>query len=234
MSLVRSAGPIEQPKSVSTWLAGEGNPEFTRRVRTMLAGDGAARVFTSGMVVAALTLDPEVTVAVKSGGNTGDGTLTMDATHPLRAGAKKGKYTVRCIATASNSGTFLLKDPDGFEIETFVVGATVDNDLKFVVADVGDDFAVGDGWDLTVDPGSLKYVRLDPVGEDGSQIAAGISLFAVEAPEDVDTDFIVIEAGPTLVHLDELAWPDGITADQRATAEGQLERLGIRGTPGTA
>ena len=50
--------------------------------------------------------------AAKSGGNTGNGTLTMDVTTPIRTGAKAGIYTVRFIAAASNNGTFRVEDPD--------------------------------------------------------------------------------------------------------------------------
>jgi len=90
------------------------------------------------------------TPAAKSGGNTGGGTITMDITTPVGAGAKEGVYTVRCIAAASNSGTFRVLDPDGFNLGDIAVGGTFDNDIKFVIADVGTDFIVGDGFDVTV------------------------------------------------------------------------------------
>ena len=42
-------------------------------------------------------------VAAKSGGNTGTGTLTMDATTPILAFAIAGVYAVRCIEAAACS-----------------------------------------------------------------------------------------------------------------------------------
>lgn len=88
--------------------------------------------------------------AAKSGGNTGGGTLTMDATTPVLAGAKAGVYTVRCIATNTNGGQFIVVAPDGISLGQAIVGTTFSNQVKFALADLGTDFAVGDGFDITV------------------------------------------------------------------------------------
>ena len=89
--------------------------------------------------------------AAKSGGNaTNTGALTLDATTPILAGAKVGVYMVRCIAAASNSGTFRVSDPDGFVLGDVAVGATFANDIKFAIADGTQDFIVGEGFDITI------------------------------------------------------------------------------------
>jgi len=107
--------------------------------------------------------------AAKSGGNTGTGTLTLDATTPTLFGATPGVYTVRCITAATNGGQFLVNTPSGTSLGTFSLpgtaggSATFSNQIKFALADGGTDFAVGDGFDITVTavaPGAQKYQRV--------------------------------------------------------------------------
>lgn len=88
--------------------------------------------------------------AAKSGGNTGNGTLTMDATTPVLYGAHAGVYTVRLIAAAANAGTWRVTAPDGTVLGDVAVGATFSNRIKFATADGATDFIVGDGFDITV------------------------------------------------------------------------------------
>lgn len=107
--------------------------------------------------------------AAKTGGNTGNGTLTMDATTPVRPGAKVGVYSVRIVAAALGGGTFSVTDPDGFLIGDAAVGSTFDNDIKFATAAGDTDFIVGDGFDVTVAAGSNKYTLSVAASIDGSQ-----------------------------------------------------------------
>jgi hypothetical protein len=111
--------------------------------------------------------------AAKAGGNTGNGTLTMDATTPVKAGAKVGIYRVRFVIAAANNGTFIVEDPDGIQIGTIVMAAgagAFDDVIKFAIADGATDFIVGDGFDVTVAAGSGKYVLSLAAATDGSQI----------------------------------------------------------------
>jgi len=108
--------------------------------------------------------------AAKSGGNTGGGTLTLDVTTPILANARAGVYTVRCTAAATNSGTFRVTDPLGNVLGDVVVGSTFADQIKFVLADVGTDFIVGDGFDVTIAAGSGKYTLSLSAAVDGSQI----------------------------------------------------------------
>lgn len=96
--------------------------------------------------------------AAKSGGNTGNGVFTIDATAPVLSGAKAGVYTVRCITAAANGGTFRVEDPDGYVLGDVLVAATFSDDIKFSIADGGTDFVVGDGFDVTVTLGNAQWV----------------------------------------------------------------------------
>lgn len=90
------------------------------------------------------------TSAAKTGGNTGNGTLTVDATTPVLFGGQPGIYTVRCIAAATNAGTLRVTAPDGTVLGDVAVGGTFSNRIKFATADGSTDFIVGDGFDITV------------------------------------------------------------------------------------
>lgn len=128
----------------------------------------------------------EASSAAKAGGNTGTGTLTLDAVNPVRLGAKVGVYQVRCIAAASNNGTFRVFDPEGFDIGEIVMAGgagAFDNDIKFALADSGTDFIVGDGFDVTVAAGSGKWVKSVATAIDGSQDPQAVLAADVEAAE---------------------------------------------------
>jgi hypothetical protein len=90
------------------------------------------------------------TSAAKTGGNTGNGTLTVDATTPVLYGGLPGVYTVRCITAASNAGTLRVTAPTGEVLGDVAVGGTFANRIKFATSDGSTDFSVGDGFDITV------------------------------------------------------------------------------------
>lgn len=142
-------------------------PAMTKVV-TLVSGAGD---LARGTVLGKITKG-SATAAAKSGGNAANtGALTLDATTPVLAGAKVGVYTVRCIAAASNSGTFRVTDPDGFVLGDVAVGATFANDIKFAIADGTQDFIVGEGFDITVAAGSGYYKTVNSANVDGSNVA---------------------------------------------------------------
>jgi hypothetical protein len=221
-----------KPTTISDVVKHETDRLTGRRAARVLAGSGAARLITLGMVVAVITAGA-VTSAAKAGGNTGNGTLTLDATAPAQSGAKVGVYTVRCIAAATNSGTFRVEDPDGFVLGDVAVGATFSDDIKFVIADGSADFAVGDGFDITVAAGSGKVVQYSPTGTGGAEIPAGVALDEVSAADGSDsTEDLVFLSRNAIVDLDQLVWPAGISATQKTAALAALARLGITGSAG--
>lgn len=121
------------------------------------------------------------TSAAKSGGNTGNGTLTLDATTPKLTGAQVGVYTVRCINAAFNGGTFRVTAPDGDVIGDVAVGSTFSNQIKFAIADGAPDFNVGDGFDITVAAGSGYYIQSVKTAVNGSNVPVAILADATDA-----------------------------------------------------
>lgn len=113
--------------------------------------------------------------AAKSGGNAANtGDMTLDVTTPILAGAMPGVYTVRCITTASNGGTFRVTAPDGRVLGDVAVAATFANHVKFVIADGSQDFIVGEGFDITIAAGSGKVVKSLAAAVDGSAVPVAI------------------------------------------------------------
>lgn len=142
--------------------------EALSRGITLLSGQNLLRGAVLGKVAVGAAVS-----AAKSGGNTGNGTLAMDVTTPVKNGAKVGVYTVRFVIAAANNGTFIVRDPDGNQIGTVVMAAgagAFDDDLKFAIADGATDFSVGDGFDITVAAGSGRYVLSLAAATNGSQV----------------------------------------------------------------
>lgn len=72
---------------------------------------------------------------------------------------------------------------------------------------------------------SCKIVALDPSGNDGSEVAAGVLCEHIDTVSGDKTSWIV--ARHATVSEDGLVWPDGITAGQLAIAIAGLKSLGI-------
>jgi hypothetical protein len=196
---------------------------FNRDPITILSGAG---VLAIGTVLGQIAVGA-ASSAAKSGGNTGGGTLTLDGTTPVLAGAKVGVYAVRCIAAASNSGTFRVTDPDGFVLGDVAVGATFENDIKFVLADVGTDFIVGDGFDVTIAVGSLKWVACPETATNGSQVARAVLLEKVDATS-ADKPAVALVRGPAEISRHGLVWHSSVdTLGKKNAKIEQLKALGI-------
>lgn len=74
---------------------------------------------------------------------------------------------------------------------------------------------------------SGKYTILAPAAVTGEQAAAGITYANANASAaDLTTRFML--RGPAIVNGNDLVWPGGITAPQKATAIAQLLALGIK------
>lgn len=194
------------------YIVSEANGYLSREQITILSGAG---VLKAGAVLGKITYGA-ATTAAKSGGNTGNGTITMDVTTPILAGARAGIYTARCITAAANGGTFRVEDPDGNVMGDVAVAATFADDIKFVIADGSTDFIVGDGFDITIAAGSGKYVAFDPAGVDGRQNARAILFEGCDATSaDVRR---VVTARSTEVEAAALQWGAGVTTDPQKNA----------------
>jgi len=132
-----------------------------------------------------------VTSAAKSGGNTGNGTLTLASAPAYGAdvragiyqvrckggtfsaaaaaaagnsgngaisgvgagvGATAGVYKVTCLATATNGGSFVVENPPGTAVGIATVGTPYAGPVTFTIADGSGDFEVGDTFEITVAP----------------------------------------------------------------------------------
>lgn len=70
-----------------------------------------------------------------------------------------------------------------------------------------------------------KFKPLDPAAEDGTQIAAAITLQTANASA-ADVQIVNLKRRAQVV-LQSLVWPNGISAAQQKTALDQLAALGI-------
>lgn len=200
---------------------------------TIPAGSQAnsSALFDIGTVLGKIANALTASSAAKSGGNTGGGALTVDATTPVLAGAKPGVYKVRLTVPAAvigtHSGLFEVRDPDGEVLGEVQVGDTFADQIKFAIAYATADFVVGDGFDVTIGAGSGKYVQLNPAAADGSQNAAGVIARQVKVDASLDTPAAVAVRGPLNLKADGLVWPTGISAAAQAAATAQLVAAGM-------
>ena len=163
------------------------NGNFVGRVQ-ITAGAGGTGVFKSEELNFTITDDnpdfaigDKFTVEVTNGvpstgtadsGNTGNGTVTnVEGRRHL----KIGDYTIECTASATDSGTFKVTDPDGKDIQTGIVIPVDDGYIDFendqiagTVTVGATDFAVGDKFTVTVSIHPRQVKLLDKTATDGS------------------------------------------------------------------
>lgn len=139
-----------------------------------------------GSVLGKVALGAAV-AAAKVGGNTGNGTLVLDATTPILANAKAGVYTVSCLEAVTNGGKFAVTDPLGQLIGYSIVVAgdggtiTFADQIKFVITDGSTDFVVGDGFTVTIAAGTGSYKLALAAAVDGSATPVAILADYVDA-----------------------------------------------------
>lgn len=198
---------------------------YARDKITLISGQN----LVAGAVLGKVSIGA-ATSAAKSGGNTGNGTLVVDASTPVLVNAMTGVYAVRAITAGTNSATFRVTGPTGLvlgDVSFSGSGAsgTFADRIKFAVTDGSTDFVVGDGFDVTVAAGSSKWTQLSLTATDGSQLAAGVLLVATNATAG---DTVTVAAARNCIVPDNrIVWPGGITAPQKTAAIEQLAVLGI-------
>lgn len=189
-----------------------------------------SQTIRSGMVLGKRAIAAGVTSsAAADAGNTGNGTFTLDVTAPVDTKAQDGVYRVVNELVAANSGEFVVYDPGGVEIGRVAVGATFNNQIKFVIADGSTDFATGDAFSVTVGveyDADMEYLAHDPAATDGSQNACAIAIYPVTTSGSVKQKISAITRGAE-VRLSDLEFKSGITAIQKAEVLDQLRALGI-------
>lgn len=159
---------------------------------------------------------------------TGNGVLTF-ASPAVNSRVKDGAYKVTCVTAAVNGGVFRVEDPDGKSLGNATVGAAFNKEIKFTIADGATDFVVGDEFTLTVsaDAEDYQHVAYDPDGTDGSETPVAYSIYAVKTGVGETAKTAVIDREAEL-NGNCIAWPDGITAAQKADAIQALDSIGIR------
>lgn len=75
---------------------------------------------------------------------------------------------------------------------------------------------------------SGKYTQVAPAAGDGSQNAAAVLLESFSATLGADTQFEAVTRGPAVFKDAGLLYTSGMTAPQKATAQGQLVALGMK------
>lgn len=186
----------------------EPEQRFGREVGTLLTGLNGK----IGMVLAKRTVDPTAanTTTAARAGNTGNGTITKDATAPVGANAWPGVYTVTFVEPVTNLGTFQVFRPDGSLLGTGVVGTAFDSEVKFAIADGSTDFVAGDGFRITVPAGDGKLVHcVNDAQNNGTHRPWGVLLEDVDAT-DADMKCVVLRRGPAIVRDAGLVWHSSI------------------------
>ena len=157
-------------------------------------------------------------------GNTGDGTMgAVTAGNGIQAGV----YQVPIIETIVALGTFQVEDPDGAVIGTGNVGTAFAGEINFTISDGAVDFVAGDRFTVTVAEGSGKVKASPDVAADGSEVAVGILMAAVDATA-ADKPGVII-ARQAVVSEQGLVYDASVNdAAKRAAKKVQLEAAGIQ------
>lgn len=188
-----------------------------------------SQTLVAGQVLGATAVVAGVTSSASADATntSGSGAITLDVTEPVAAGAKNGRYRAVCIEPVSAGGIFAVFDPDGIEIGNVAVGATFNNQIKFVIADATD-FVAGDAFSILVgvEPSDKNFAALDLASVAGLQNAASILFDAVTTDGTTKQQATLISRDAE-VRASDLTWPAGITAAQKAAALAQLAALGI-------
>lgn len=162
---------------------------------------------------------------------TGNGVLTMaDPAYSSRV--MDGKYKVTLITVAANGGVFRVERPDGTEIGNATVGQAFNKEIKFTIADGATDFVVGDEFiiEVAADAEDFIYVPYNPAGTDGSEAPTAYFPYGATGAADGEGDIVKATAVTNDAELNGncIAWPEGITAAQKANAIQSLRERNIK------
>ncbi|WP_138438585.1 head decoration protein [Marinobacter alexandrii] len=206
------------------YLISEANGYRSREAVTVTVP--ASTTLAAGTILGKITTGGATVVA--DAGNTGGGSLTLDATTPVLAGAQVGDYTATCIVAAAAGGTFRVENPDGVVMGDVDVGVAFADKIAFTINDGTPDFAVGDLFTVTVAAGSGKFVRHSADAIDGSQNEAAI-LYETLANTTVAAvdNTVTATVRDSEVSGEELTYEVGADAAQITASDAALKALGI-------
>jgi hypothetical protein len=211
-------GELTEKSRISDWLKWE-EEMLQSREEVVVANSSA---LLTGTVLGKYEKSIPTTGVVAG---TGNGTCTG-----VTGGAKTkvGDYVFTCVEAIADGGRFEGVDPDGLALPDAQVGtAYVNPNINFTINDGATDFVVGDTVTITVAEGNKKVRQIDFSSVSGTQDASGILYEDADASGgDVPGVAIVKDAAIT---EDNLIWPGGATAGQKAAALEQLRARGIIG-----
>jgi len=139
---------------------------------TLLSGQSLGRGAVLGMITRALG-------ATTPGTNTGNGDVTGEA---MGINTQVGNYVLKCVAAATNGGTFSVTAPDGRRLKDATVAvAYATTEIGFTIADGTEDYVAGDSFSIAIAAGSGKLVAVDSTAVDGSNVPYAILATATDA-----------------------------------------------------
>lgn len=187
-------------------------------------GTGGTGTYTvsASSTAGSTTITATAAYAAAFAGNTGTGTVGAIT---VTAAAKLGVHKLIVVEPATDAGKFILEDPDGIVIASGAIASAFSGGgLAFTVSDATD-FVAGDGFNITVAPGSGKWTQYHQDASTGAQVAAGILFDDVDATS-ADTQAMII-ARHSEVIASKLIWPTDIDAGEKTAALAQLLSIGI-------
>jgi hypothetical protein len=211
----------QKPVTLGDVVKREVDPALSRENVILAAG----KVYPIGSVLGRLRVDGVVTVgaAAAAAGNTGNGTLTPDAT-PNTAEVREGTY--RVIFTSATKAN--VENPDGEIIGVATVGTLFNKELRFTLAAGGTAFVAGDSFTIAVaiaaNDGACD--QWDPTVRSGLEEVYGVLLWEVDTTGGALTS-VALARGPSMVSRDALAFKAGTTTAQKADAFKALSEKGI-------
>lgn len=215
--------PITEKNVIGDFLLREETAHYSRGTATIIDGAG---VLNPGAVLGKRTKNSAVATA---GANTGNGVMGAIT---LGALAEVGTYKLRCIAAASNAGTFAVFTPSGYRLADMTVAAAYSGDhLNFTLADGATDFIVGDTFTIAVS-GDGKYDYAKAGAVNGLADAVAVLLVPVDASEDDIADVLILERD-AIVSAQGLTFHSSVDDDnKRAAMIAGLKKVGILTTQG--
>ncbi|MFH2098515.1 MAG: head decoration protein, partial [Pseudomonadota bacterium] len=135
-------------------------------------------------------------------------------------------FTLAVTEADHDAGTFSVLAPNGEALPNATVGVAYVNDqINLTLTDGAADFIAGDTFTIPVTAGTGYVVELAPSAVDGTQVPYGFLIAAVDASL-AAVEAVAIVRGAQVI-TENLAWPAGITVDQKAAAIAELKLLGI-------
>jgi len=217
-------GSLTEENRLNDILKWEGSNLYSREKVTIQSGQN----LPLGAVIGKVTKSIPTAGTLESGSN---GECTGVA-----GGAKTqfGTYKATCITAnaVDTDGVWRIEAPDGAVLGDLTVtmgtggtGSFTDPQINLTISYADGYNTIGDYFAIEVTQGSEKAAAIDFAAVDGSQNACGFVIAAYDASGgDVEGVAIVRDA---IIDPDNLVWPDGATADQKAAALAELKAAGI-------